>query len=518
MNDEQEKDKQDKQDKKDLVDIRTDLLGSFLHFTQVFYKLRTGREFITSHPIGRESHFIEIAKQLTKVHRGQLFRLIINVPPRHGKTELLIHFVAWCLAHNPDSNFLYVSYSHSLAKKQTQTIREIITLPHYRNIFGIELSGDSSAKDDFILNTGGSVYAAGAGGTITGHGAGIMGADRFGGAIIIDDIHKPDEASSDVIREGIINWYYNTMQSRLNNGIKTPIIFLGQRVHEDDLPAHLIKSKDWQAVILKAIDGVGNVIYPELQDKKTLLKMQEIEPYVFAAQYQQDPQPAGGGIYKEENFKLLEEDPKILATFITADTAETDKDWNDKTVFSFWGLYKVTQAYIETDIYALHWLDCVELQVEPKNLYSEFMQFYGNCMKYKVKPSLAAVEKKSTGVTLLSVLNDMQGLRILDIQRTKASGSKTARYLEIQPHVVSKLITLPIYGRHVKMCIEHCKKITANNSHRYDDIADTLYDAVKIALIDKLIVNMSVKQEEESEKRIINSFVTRLNMLNQRIY
>ena len=503
----------------EFYDLQAELLGSFLTFTRLFYELRTGRKFIVSEPINRESHFITVAKALTKVFRGEITRLIINVPPRHGKTELLIHFVAWALAHYSDSNFLYISYAHNLAKRQTQTIRDILTLPYYRKMFDITLSDESTAKDDFVLNNGGSVYAAGAGGTITGHGAGIMGCNRFGGAIIMDDMHKPDEATSDVIRQGVIDWYYNTLQSRLNNGDKTPIIFIGQRVHEDDLPAHLLNSTEkWERVILPAIDSVGNVLYPSFQSKEMLLKMKELEPYSFAAQYQQDPQPAGGGIWKKEDFLLLEDEPNILATFITADTAETDKTYNDKTVFSFWGVYKVLQKGIETGLYGLHWLDCVELNVEPKDLESEFFQFYTNCRTYPTKPSLAAIEKKSTGVTLLSVLKSMQGLKILEIERTKASGSKTARFLEAQPYIAQKLITLPSYGKHSKMCIEHCVKITANNSHRFDDIADTLYDAIKIALIDKTIMAFTIKREANAEKNIINSFVSELRRQSQRRY
>ena len=235
------------------------LQGSLLDFTQVFFKLRTGRLFELSQPDGRESHYITIIRELVKVARGETKRLIINVPPRYGKTELLIHFVAWTMSINPDSNYIYVSYSHSLAKKQTQTIRSFMQMPHYRKIFGVELRDDTSAKDNFETKQGGSVYAAGAGGTITGRGAGIKSHDGFGGCIVIDDIHKPDEVSSDTIREGINDWYYNTLQSRINSP-NTPVIFIGQRLHEDDLAAHLINSGEWKTLIIPAIDPAGNAL------------------------------------------------------------------------------------------------------------------------------------------------------------------------------------------------------------------------------------------------------------------
>lgn len=490
---------------------REKCLGSLLLFTRVFYRLRTGREFKLTHPVGRESHILSVCRELTSVLHGDTEKLIINIPPRYGKTELVIHFIAWSLARYPDSNYMYVSYGVNLAKKQTQTVRDIINLPHYRKLFNVRVDPETSAKDFFKTMQGGSVYAAGADGTITGSGAGIQGVERFGGSIIIDDIHKPVDVTSDTVRSHTNHWYRNTLQSRKNSA-STPIIFIGQRLHEDDLAQNLINTNDWKTLIIPALDENNNALHPDLHSTKDLLQMKETMPYEYAAQYQQNPQPAGGGIFKSEWFHLLEYEPKILSTFITADTAETAKNYNDASVFSFWGFYKITQANIETDMYGLHWIDCVEIRVEPKDLQDEFMQFYASCMRHSVKPRMAAIEKKSTGVTLSSVLSSMQGLQILDINRTSASGSKTSRYLEAQQYIASKQISLPMISKHTNMCIEHCAKITANNTHRNDDIADTLYDAVKIALIDKIILGrISNKRDDDNIAKIITS---RQRMIN----
>lgn len=474
------------------IETKAKLLGSLILFTRVFFKLRTGREFEISEPPGRESHIITMCRSLTQAQRGDVRRLIMNVPPRYGKTEQCIHFIAWCLARYPDSNFIYTSYSHSLAKKQTAIVRQIVSMPEYRRLFGVEIAKESSAKDNFETTAGGSVYAAGAGGTITGRGAGIQNVDRFGGCIVIDDIHKPSEVTSDTMRKSIIDWYLNTLASRVNNPSKTPVIFIGQRLHEDDLAANLLDGydgNDWDRVVLKAIGPSGNPLNPKMHSIEELRKMQDKMPYEFSSQYQQDPQPSGGGIFKPEWFARLEEDPEMISTFITADTAETNKTHNDATVFSFWGLYKIIQDGIDTDVYGLHWIDCHECWVEPKDLKSEFLQFYSGCMRHEVKPQMAAIEKKSTGVTLVSVLQEMQGLQIMDIERTRASGSKTQRFLEVQPYIASKRISLNIYARHTGMCIDHMRKITANDSHRNDDIADTCADAIKLALIDKILVS-----------------------------
>ena len=478
--------------------LRARHFSDLLVFVRTFFKLRTGREFELSDPPGRESHYVTITKALERVIRGECRKLIINVPPRYGKTALLIEFVAWAMARYPDSNFLYVSYSHSLAKRQTQTIRDIITMPHYKAVFDVSLKEDSTAKDNFQTSEGGSVYAAGAQGTITGFGAGIKGCERFGGCIIIDDIHKPDEVTSDTIREGIIDWYYNTLQSRINHP-STPIVFIGQRLHEGDLAAVLLADSSWDRVIIPAIDVAGNVLHPQMHDLKTLQKMQEESPYHFASQYQQDPQPSGGGIFKEEWFTTYEIEPIIRRTFITVDTAETDKTYNDATVFSFWGLYNIEQFGVETDVYGLAWLDCQEIRIEPKDLQNAFIAFYRKCMQHYEKPRIVAVEKKSTGVTLASTLSTMQGLHVIDVARTKASGSKTARYLEIQSYVASKRVTLPEYGEHTKKCINQCKKLTANNTHKNDDIVDTMYDSIRLALIDQVIMRKVSSGQDYNE-------------------
>lgn len=495
------------------------LESSLLRFTQNFFSLRTGRKFELSEPAGRESHYITICRALHKVMRGETNRLIINVPPRYGKTELLIHFTAWALSQYADSNFLYVSYSLGLAKKQTKTIRQIVQMSEFRDIFGVGISGETSAQGNFETIQGGSVYAAGADGEITGRGAGIKGCNRFGGAIIIDDIHKPSEVNSDTIRQSVNDWYFNTLQSRLNEPDKTPIIFIGQRLHEDDLAGNLIQSGEWEKVIIPAMDEAGNALHPSMHSIEKLHKMQETMPYVFSSQYQQDPLPAGGGIFKPEWFYQTEEEPEILATFICADTAETDKSYNDATVFSFFGIYKIKHGEIYTDLIGLHWIDCVELRIEPKDLESEFLSFYSGCMRYKVKPRIAAIEKKSTGVTLLSTLKNIRGLQVLDIERTKSSGNKTTRFLEIQPIVATQQVSLPKEGRHTARVIEHMKKITANDSHRHDDIADTLYDGVKLGIIDNIILNSSpakVQEDEKVARTIMGSFAKLLQLRSQR--
>jgi predicted phage terminase large subunit-like protein len=249
-----------------------------------------------------------------------------------------------------------------------------------------------------------------------------------------------------------------------------------------------------------------------------LREKQDKNPYVFASQYQQNPIPSGGALFKPDWFIILDETPEILATFITADTAETDKSYNDATAFSFWGLYVINTFSNNNTLYGLHWLDSVELRIEPRELEAEFYSFYSDCMLFSVKPKFAAIEQKSTGVTLISTLKDMRGLQIKEVKRTKASGSKTQRFLEMQPIIASKQISFTKNARHVDMCINHMIKITANNAHKHDDLADNCYDAIKIALIDKLVINQVEQTDYSALAKNLTSLHNKQNRSRQKAY
>jgi hypothetical protein len=438
---------------------------------------------------------------------------MINVAPGSGKSTLLAAWVAWTMASYPDSRFLYISYSKVLAAKHTETIKRIIQLPHYKYLFDVSIRHDSKAREYFQTTSGGAVAAFGSGGAITGQDAGLPGLSRFSGAVILDDAHKPDEVHSDTIRLSVIENYRETIQQRAR-GINVPYIFIGQRLHEDDLAAYLIEGKDgynWQQVILKSLDEAGNAMYPEAHPLEMLKIKQERDPYVFASQFQQNPIPAGGALFKPEWFVLLDEEPKIIASFITGDTAETSKSYNDATVFSFWGVYEIESYGRKTGEYGLHWLDCLETRIEPKDLKDTFLDFWAECMRHPSPPKLIAIEKKSTGGTLLSLIDDIRAIQVRDIPRTREQGSKTKRFLEAQPYIAERRLSFTLGSRHVKMCIDHMSKITANETHRWDDIADTCSDAIKFALIDKIIVNATVAQTD------YNQLAKRLNVTHNKI-
>lgn len=476
-------------DGRKLSDEACKLIGSFTLFKKIFYEELTRRPYVITLPVSREARQTTIARELTKVKRLETLYLDINICPGSGKSTELALFVAWCYAEYPDCNHMYIGNGYSLAEHHTHTVKRILQLPLYRNLFQIELRKDSNAKGAFTTNYGGRMAAFGSYGDIVGFDAGIPHVNRYSGAIFIDDIHKPQDIHSDVMREGVIRNYQQSILSRRRSPL-VPIVGIGQRLHEEDWHSFIENGNDgypWKFVKLPTLDEHGNNLCPDVISKENLLLMRDMDPYTFYSQHQQTPTPAGGGIFRSDGFIKLPFDPEVLCTFITADTAETDKSWNDATVFSFWGVYKIVHEGFDTDMYGLHWIDCVEVRIEPKDLQSTFMSFYSNCMRYKCKPKLAAIEKKSTGVTLCSVLSNFPGLQILEIERTSASGSKAKRFYDVQPYIASKRVTFTEGARHFDMCVKHMGKITANNTHAHDDIADTCADAIYLALIDNVV-------------------------------
>lgn len=389
-------------------------------------------------------------------------------------------------------------------------------LPQYVDTFGVSIDKNSSAKDDFKIVGGGRIKAFGSSGSITGQDAGLPGLERFSGCVILDDMHKPDEAHSDLKRGNVIRNYNETIKQR-PRGNNVAMISIGQRVHEDDNAAYFMSGKDgydWKTVILPGLDENLNALCPEVISKERLMIEREHNKYTFAAQYQQNPIPSSGGLYEKDWFPLLDIEPEIISTFIVIDTAETEKTFNDASVFSFFGIYKINDFGEETNLYALHFIDCLEVWVEPKDLEDTAVQFIASCMRHEVKPEIVACEKKSTGTFLLSLLKGHRGIRVVEIERNVSSGSKADRFIKTQPYLSRKLLTFPVHGYHTQNCIKHLSTITANDSHARDDIADTVADAIRMVFIDKSAL-LTVHIDDKRESQVLQTINQYSNQINQ---
>lgn len=286
--------------------IRAEAIDDLYFFSRYMFKSRKGFKW------RHNWHHQVICDALMDVYHGRCPRLIINVPPRYSKTELaVINFMGWSLGNCPDAEFIHTSYSGRLAAGNSWQTRELVQHDAYRRVFpDLELRTDSQARDDWKTTKDGCVYAVGAGGTITGYGAG-KDREGFGGAIIVDDPHKADEARSDVVRKGVIDWFQNTLESR-KNARNTPIIVIMQRLHEADLSGWLLdggNGEEWKHLVLPAIQLDDTALWEHKHTRADLERMQEAAPYTFAGQYQQSPAPPAGNIFKPDKIEIIDEIP-----------------------------------------------------------------------------------------------------------------------------------------------------------------------------------------------------------------
>lgn len=257
----------------------------------------------------RGQHHPRIFAALDRVYRGEVRNLLINMPPRYSKSESVTSWISHCYGRHPDSEFIYLSYAAPLARENSGVVRQMLLMPEYREIFpGTRLQLDSRAKEHWKTTANGVMYASGSEGTITGFGAGKE-REGFGGAIVIDDPHKPDEARSTARRTSVINNFKETIKSRRNQPERTPIIVIMQRLHMEDLSGYLLSGDDgeaWEVLNLPALSDTGEPLWPEKHSIERLLSMQDVDPYTFAGQYQQRPAPLAGGDFKPDRIEVVD--------------------------------------------------------------------------------------------------------------------------------------------------------------------------------------------------------------------
>jgi predicted phage terminase large subunit-like protein len=307
----------------EIADAQSDLLS--------FLGLMFRREL--NQPLKRNWHQEVVCTALEKVVLGRTKRLIINIPPRAGKTEIAVkQFMAWSGGLFPDSEFIHASYSKRLAARNTYETRALMQSETYRQIFPhVVMAGDSTAKDEFRTAQGGIFYATGAEGTITGYGAGKM-REGFGGAILIDDPHKAGEATSPLMRQNVIDWFQMTMESRKNRD-DTPIILVMQRLHEEDLAGWLLEGNNgekWEHIKIPAVvDGAS--FWEDQFPLASLEAREKASAFVFAGQYMQNPIPEGGGLFKKDWFEIVEAAPANVDWVRGWDLAATAEEGGART-------------------------------------------------------------------------------------------------------------------------------------------------------------------------------------------
>lgn len=282
--------------------------------------------------------------------------LILTVPPRHYKTTFISQRLpAWVWAEiAPDCEFISTSATAGLAINNAIMTKKIVDSEWYKAQYPhVRVSAlDKEEQKFFKTTSGGALYAAGLGGTITGFGAGKV-RRNFGGAIIIDDPLKAADAASDTMREKCIAYYVNTLKSRRNSVHNTPFILVMQRLHPDDLVGWVLQNEpeDWHLISFPAVtdNKLLNPITTSLHELNTL---KEVDPKTYYAQYQQTPIIDGGNIIKLDWWRTY--DPathgKSGLIYLTADTAFKAEKKHDASVIRAWegtqdGLFLLDAVY-----------------------------------------------------------------------------------------------------------------------------------------------------------------------------
>jgi predicted phage terminase large subunit-like protein len=238
----------------------------------------------------------QIAEQLERVERGEIDRLMLLVPPRHGKSELASRRLpAWYLGRHPERQFISASASMTLAEDFGRDVRNLIASQEYAQIFDTRLAEDTQAKGRWMTSENGSYYACGVGSALMGRGAHVV--------LIDDPFGSMADARSEPKRKEVWNWFTGTVYNRLEkNGA---IVVINHRMHHDDLSGRLLTQQaaggdSWEVVELKAVSPSGEALWPEKFNEDALDRIKRnTSAQDWSALYQQEPTPDEGGYFKE---------------------------------------------------------------------------------------------------------------------------------------------------------------------------------------------------------------------------
>lgn len=447
---------------------------SFKYFIQIFHYYLYKTDFVF------KPFHLDIIKRLESLVFGTNTKknLLINMPPRMGKSQIMQYFVAWSYAINKQSNFILTSYGDSLVLKFSDLVKSIIDSDLYKKMFGIEINKKAKAKEFWKIADGGELRATSMGGTITGFGAGIM-EEGWGGAMIIDDPLKADDYKSEAALQNCIDFYTNTLKSRLNNSTTTPIVLIMQRLSVDDLTGYILanEAEDWDCVKYQGLDEDNDIaLWPEKVPVETLKQWKKILPFFYYSQYQQEPIILGGAVIKREWFGYYPINAKFeyVKIFIIGDTAMKVKEANDYSVFGVFGL---------TSNGKLHLLDLIRGKWESPDLKRQLVTLW-NKWKDGIDDcycNAVYIEDKASGVGLIQELKATTGIPILGLEADK---DKLTRVELALPSIEAGNFLLPQDPTYAfnPIVLSECEAFTRDDSHKHDDVVDVIAYGIREGL------------------------------------
>ena len=420
-------------------------------------------------PLKWNWHIDAILHDLELVLSGRCRRLLVCMPPRNGKTNLIsVILPAWALGQDPTLNFVCVSYANDLSAGFGRSCLAIMQSPWYREAFPeTVISPKRSAAYDFETTRRGGRLSTSVTGTLTGRGGDI---------IIMDDVIKPDEVFSEVTRNKVNEWYRSTLVSRLDNKQTGAQICVMQRLHEDDLAGKVIESGIWRHLSLPAIATedqvialrhgrrhyrkVGDILHPAHEPIESLEETKAaMGSELFSAQYQQNPLPAHGNLIRRiwlQYFDLMAFDPAGPGQIVQSwDTASKENLTNDFSVC-------VTAHIRGREIRILHVfrqrLEFPKLVYHAKRLIEEF------------RPSKVLIEDQSSGTHLLQTLRKDQSISIWPTAR-RPEGDKLSRVSGVSAMIEAGHLLLP---EDAPWLFEFEKELLGFPSSKFDDQVDAL--------------------------------------------
>jgi len=417
------------------------------------------------------SHHKIMADAFDRVARGELKRLIINMPPRHTKSMFASYlFPAWYLGKFPNRKVIQSSHTSELAVGFGRQVRNLINSPQYADVFdGVSISQDSKAAGRWNTNKMGTYFAIGVGGSMTGIGADIL---------MIDDPHSEQDAqlgaTNPEVYDRVYEWFTSGPRQRLQPG--GAIIVIQTRWSKRDLTGQLIERQtreeggdEWEVIELPAILPSGAALWPEFWKLEELEALKQSVPVSkWMAQYQQDPTSEEGALIKREWWQVWDKKtpPPMEAVILSMDTAFLKTERSDYSAATVWGVfYHPDDHGVERPnlmlLYA--WAEKVEfpdLKRAARELYMDF------------EPDQFIVEKKASGAPLIFELRAM-GIPVMEFTPSRGQ-DKISRVNAVTDLFASGYVWAP-KKRWAEEVIEQCASFP-NGDH--DDYVDAMSQAL----------------------------------------
>lgn len=353
-------------------------------------------------------HIAIICFLLMKVFKGDVRQALVCIPPRYLKTYLIsIAYTAWLLGRDPTMRIICASYGTDLAEKFSADTLKLMRSAWYRRVFpNTHLDPKQQNKTEIGTTVGGYRFATSTGATLTGRGADV---------IIIDDAIKASEGHSPTARVKCVEWFRSTIHTRFNHPKKGRMIVVAQRLHQEDLPGHIMQTGGWEELILpaiqpttkeydivegglKALFKAGRVLQPERHNLSDLEEQKKkMGEFDFEAQFNQCPLPPGGAIIKEQWVKRYETPPKPSQTIAIVQSWDTAYEGDEGSAWSAC----TSWAMCPDGFYLLDvWRKRPSFPDLVKAVYK---------LKATRKAKLVIVEKKASGISLIETIRDLDG-------------------------------------------------------------------------------------------------------------